>query len=208
MAESREVGSISACFAKLAAGDDEAVRQLWERYFDSLLGVARKHLGPAPRRSFDEEDVAVSVFECLRRGAQEGRFVAMRDRTELWKLLVTIAKQKAIDRVRHETAQKRGGGAVYGESDRQQTGGAHADVHSIDDLIASEPTPEELAQIEEQKMRLFSLLRDGSVRRVAVYRLQGYTNQETASLLGITTRSVERKLRLIRQTWQRELEQP
>ncbi len=78
-----QLGSISACFEQLAAGEDQALRLLWERYFDGLLVVAGKQLGDAPRRSFDEEDIAVIVFECLRRGAEEGRFSEMRDRTDL-----------------------------------------------------------------------------------------------------------------------------
>jgi len=199
---SSQPGSITACFEQLAAGDNEAMRLIWTRYFDRLVAVARKQLGDAPRRAFDEEDVALSVLECLRRGAEDGRFASMRDRTELWKLLVTITKQKTIDRIRRETAQKRGGKAAGEDiqphdSDRTM---------SVEEFFVAEPSPAELVEMQEQIFLLLSILRDDSLRRVAVSRLNGYTTTEIAELLKVTTRSVERKLRLIRETWQRELD--
>ncbi len=184
--------SITACFEKLAANDSEAVRVVWERYFASLVEVARTQLGGAPQRAFDEEDVVFSVFEALRRGFEEGRFNSMRDRTELWKLLVTITRQKSIDRIHRELTQKRGGDELS--------------VMSVDDWLSSAPTPAELVEMDEQNSRLVSILRDDSLRRVAVRRLKGYTTAEIADQLRVTMRSVERKLRLIRETWQRELD--
>lgn len=196
-------GSISACFDQLAAGDDQAFRKLWERYFDGLLVVARKKLGNAPRRSFDEEDIALSVFECLRNGAADGRFAEMRDRTDLWKLLVTITQQKAIDRIRRETAQKRGGGMTRGESAWGDPADGRAGLQSF---MQNEPTPDHLVACEEEKNELLSNLRDDSLRRVAVLRLNGHTNAEIAEMLGVTSRTVERKLSLIRNAWKTHLE--
>ncbi len=195
-------GSISACFERLTAGDDQALRVLWERYFDGLLFVASKQLGNAPRRTFDEEDIALSVFECLRKGAEEGRFAEMRDRTDLWKLLVTIAQQKAIDRIRRETAQKRGGGATRGDSVWDGQAG-RAGFHNF---MKDEPTPDELVAIDDENQQLLQKLRDDSLRRVAVLRLHGHTNTEIAKKLGVTSRTVERKLNLIRKAWKQQLE--
>lgn len=196
-------GSISACFQQLVAGNDQALSLLWQRYFDGLLVVARKQLNNAPRRTFDEEDVALSVFECLRNGAEQGRFEEMRDRTDLWKLLVTITQQKAIDRMRRETAQKRGGGATRGESAWGDRAGSNAGIHNF---VRHEPTPDELVALEEENLHLLSNLRDDSLRRVAVLRLYGHTNQEIAEKLGVASRTVERKLKLIRDKWQKLLD--
>jgi RNA polymerase sigma factor (sigma-70 family) len=203
MSDDTTQGSISACFDQLAAGDDQALRLVWERYFDGLLAVARKQLGDAPRRSFDEEDVALSVFECLRKGSEQGRFVEMRDRTDLWKLLVTITKQKVIDRIRRETAQKRGGGATRGESAWGDRGDSDA---GIKNAMEHQPTPDDLLALEEQNQQLLSELRDDSLRQIAVLRMHGYTNREIADQLGVTSRTVERKLNLIRNAWRRHLE--
>ena len=138
MSDSNE-GSISECFERLAAGDNNAVQQLWNRYFEQLLGVAKKQIGTVPRRAFDEEDVVLSVFECLREGAQDGRFDEMRDRTDLWKLLVAMTQQKATDRVRRELAQKRGGGKTIHES--ALTDSSQGGRFRMDELFADEPSP-------------------------------------------------------------------
>lgn len=201
--DEEDVGSISACFAKLIAGESEALQVLWERYFVRLQDVARKQLGSLPRRSFDEEDVALSVLECLCRGAADGRFTSVKGSTELWKLLVTITKQKSIDRIRREMTLRRGGGRTQDETQRQD----NEPFWRIEEVLESGPTPAELVEMEEQNRHLLSILRDGSLRRVAVSRLDGYTTAEIAERLGVTVRSVERKLRLIRETWQLELSQ-
>ena len=197
-------GSISECFQRLVAGDNDAVGRLWDAYFDQLARVAKKQIADMPRRAFDEEDVVVSVFECLRRGAQDGRFTEMRDRTELWKLLVTITRHKAIDRIRHELADKRGSGATRGES-------AFGDPklnanYGINELLGDTPTPDSLVAMEEEKNRLLAILRDGSLRQVAVLRMQGYNQQEIADLIGVTARTIQRKFDLIRKAWQSQLE--
>src|SRR5438874_663123 len=109
-------GSVSHWIAQLRAGDHRAAQELWERYFQRLVGLARKKLRDTPRRSADEEDVALSAFGCFCRGAEQGRFPRLSDRDDLWHLLVTITVQKAIDHIRRECRHKRGGGAVPGGS--------------------------------------------------------------------------------------------
>ena len=120
----------------------------------------------------------------------------MRDRTELWKLLVTMTQQKAIDRIRRELAGKRGGGATVGESALGDPNQSRP--YGINELFKDEPTPESLVLMEEEKNRLMGLLRDGSLRQVAVLRLEGFNQREIAEQLDVPTRTVERKLDLIR----------
>lgn len=57
----------------------------------------------------------------------------------------------------------------------------------------------------ENLQYLLDRLQDDSHRRVALGKLEGYTNKELAERLGISLRSVERKLQIIRQTWEQEL---
>ena len=52
---------------------------------------------------------------------------------------------------------------------------------------------------EELLMKL-----DEPLRRLAVMKLMGYTNGEIATSLDCTERTVERKLQLIRMTWESE----
>ena len=49
------------------------------------------------------------------------------------------------------------------------------------------------------------LLRDDTQREIARLRLEGYENTEIAEKTGVSLRSVERKLKLIRETWEATL---
>ena len=101
--------SISEWFGRLKAGEAEAAQKLWNRYSAELLRVAKQRLGTSPCGIGDEEDVALSVFGSIFRGVAEGRFDKISTRDELWWLLLTITKRKAVDHIRRETAQKRRG---------------------------------------------------------------------------------------------------
>ncbi len=195
-------GSVTRCIGKIKGGDGDAVQELWERYHRRLAGLARAQLRGTPRRAADEEDVVVDAMDSLFRGAAGGRFPRLHDRTDLWQLLVVITSRKAIDRVNHDRRQKRGGGTVAGESALQGPGGAGGPGAGIEQIVAEEPTPEFAAQLAEEYQRLLDGLGDDVLRSVAVWKVEGYTNDEIAAKLGgVVTRTVERKLGEIRERW-------
>ena len=51
---------------------------------------------------------------------------------------------------------------------------------------------------------LLARLPDESLRTVALWKMEGYTNAEIAARLGCVTQTVERKLRAIRTVWSNE----
>ena len=89
-------GSVSRLLDGFKAGDEAAVRSLWERYCDRLVRLARHRLRNTGRRVADEEDVALSAFHSLCLGARRGRFPDLADRDGLWGLLVFITAQKGM----------------------------------------------------------------------------------------------------------------
>jgi RNA polymerase sigma factor (sigma-70 family) len=195
-------GSISRWINGLKVGEAEAAQRLWERYSNQLLSLAARKLGTVPRSVVDEEDVAQNVFTTICRGAADGRFKQVRNRDELWWLLVAITRQKVADHVRREGALKRGGGRVHAES---QIPGAYDERSAFDQMIGSDPTPDFLAMLDEEFQRLLALLRDDRLREIVILRLEGYTVSEIASKLDIGLRAVERKLQLIRAKFAQEL---
>lgn len=197
--------SITNWIGQLKQGDGEAARQIWERYFERLVRVSHRQLRNAPRRTRDEEDVAVSVFDTLCRGAAQGRFEKLSDRDDLWRLLVAISGNKVVDQIRRQVSQKRGGGNVRGDSIVAPPG--QDAVGGFEQFMNHEPTPELMVMLEEQHAQLMQMLRDDTQRDIARLRLEGYANEEIASQLGISVRSVERKLKLIRETWGANLEE-
>jgi DNA-directed RNA polymerase specialized sigma24 family protein len=197
--------SVSEWMEGLQSGDAEAARHLWRRYFDRLVELARRRLAAAPRRVADEEDVALSVFRSLCHGAEHGQFADLSGRDELWRLLVVLTEHKVIDQRRAATGQKRGGGRVQGDSAFPRSGDADIPP-GFDQYPGDTPTPEFLATLADEHERLMNSLTDERLRRIAEAKLLDYTNGEIAAQLGITRRSVERKLQRIRQIWTEELE--
>ena len=195
----------------LAQGDARAAQRIWDRYCERLVELARKKLGERHRRAADEEDVAISAFASFCRGIRRGRFPNLRDRHELWNLLVTITARKATAQLRREHAKKRGGGKVRGESvfvAASPDGPSEPDDErgGLAAVVGGEPTPEFALEVAEECDRLLDSLEDDVLREVALRKLEGYTNEEIARQLDCVPGTVERKLARIRKKWAKQLE--
>lgn len=189
--------TVTAWIKGLKGRDDKAAANLWDRYFRRLIALAKHRLGGFPKRVEDEEDVAISVFESLCQGAAAGRFTELTDRDDLWRLLVVVTTHKSTDAMRRAGRKKRGGGEVRGESVFITPDGSNG----VDQIAGTDPTPELLAELEDAWQDLIGRLKDDNAKRVALLRMQGFSNEEMADKLDISISSVERKLRLIRQAW-------
>jgi RNA polymerase sigma factor (sigma-70 family) len=190
-------GSISRWINPLKERDPAAAQQLWERYFHRLVWLARRRLGSVAPRVADEEDVALSAFASFCRGAEAGRFPQLGDRDSLWKILVVLTARKAAHLLRDEGRQKRGGGRASVEAGIEEGTLLHQ-------VLSREPTPAFAAEVAEEYQRLLARLTDPELRRVVGLKMQGYTNEEMARQLNCTTRTVERRLRIIRGLWEKE----
>jgi DNA-directed RNA polymerase specialized sigma24 family protein len=196
-------GSVTHWISLLKGGDRAVVQPLWERYFQLLVGRARAALGAAPRRAADEEDVALSAFDSFCRGVEKGRFPGLRDRNDLWHILLTLTARKAAHVKRDELRLKRGGGQIRSESDLPDAA-AEDGEGVLARVMGAEPTPEFAAQVAEESRRLFDLLGDDVLRCIAQRKLEGCTAEEIAEQLGCAPRTVHRKLAEIRDLWREE----
>lgn len=194
-------GEVTSWLGLLQAGDTSAAQALWDRYFPQLVRLARSRLGGIPCRIADEEDVALSAFASFVRGAEAGRFPQLADRTDLWNLLVVIAARKVAALKAHQLRLRRGGGKVRGDSAFLGSAGAEEQRQGIENVIGASPTPDFAAQVAEEFQLLLAGLEE-TLRSVAVWKLEGYTNEEIAGKLDCSVATVERKLRLIRNTWE------
>jgi DNA-directed RNA polymerase specialized sigma24 family protein len=193
MATEEIPGSISFCLAMLKRGDQAAAQRLWAAYSQRLVSLARSRLRAVPRGCADEEDVALSAFKSLLIRAERGQFPRLEDRDDLWQLLYVLTVRKAVDLSKREHAQRRGGGDVRYLSDLE---GAELEL-----AIGAEPTPELASQVVEESQRLLAALGEETLRRIALWKMEGYTNKEVADKLGVVEQTVERKLRRIREVW-------
>jgi RNA polymerase sigma factor (sigma-70 family) len=196
--------SVSQWIADLKEGQADSAQQLWERYSSQLVELARRRMKSVPKRVADEEDIAASIFHSLCRGAAAGRFQDVKKRDDLWWLLLAITRQKVVDHIRRETAQKRGGG--FTRLEFAGNGNADSKDFGLDQLVGPGPTPEFVVMLQEQHERLLSMLRDDCLRQIAGYRIEGFTVAEIAEKLRLSVRSIERKLKLIRAAWAKELQ--
>lgn len=198
------VGSVTEWLVDLKAGDREAAEKLWQRYFSRLVHLARNRLGGIARGVADEEDVALSALKSFYAGTARNQFPQLDDRDNLWQILVTLTVRKAADLATRERCAKRGGGMVRVQPAHRQFDNSSAATSGFDQIIGQDPTPEMAAILSEECDRLFNLLGDESLGTVARWKMEGHTNAEIAAKLGTVTRTVERKLRLIRSIWQKE----
>lgn len=188
--------SVTRWIRELQQGDQAAATRLWDRYFHRLVGIARVQLGQTRQTAGDASDIALSAFHCFCRRVQDGRFSEPQGRDELWRLLVLMAKRKAINWIRHEMAGKRGGG-------KAQSGAF------LDDLVSPEPAPEFTLELLDELRRLLEVLRreeDAKLSLIAEKKSEGKCNREIANELSISLRSVERKFKRICILWAVDLE--
>jgi RNA polymerase sigma factor (sigma-70 family) len=154
-----------------------------------------------PLRAFDEEDVALSAMRSFLDEAQKGRFYRWQNGGELWQLLLTITTRTAFAYRRREMRDKRGRGRVRDDS-AFAPGEIRQTVRSLTHAApARELPPDQSAALVEEAEKLLDALPDESLRRVALRKLAGYTNEEIAEELGCVKRTVERKLERIRNKW-------
>ena len=194
-------GSVTKLVADLRSDNssvsNRAAQLIWERYFRDLLDLARNHLDRRIRRREDEEDVLQSMYKsfCLRQ--QRGGY-DLANRDALWKLLVTITLNKTRDVAKKQGRQGRDVGREQTMPGDDETDSAR---WALEQMEATEPSPEEAAILNEALERRLQILSDPELQQIAVWKLEGRTNAEIADELDYTERTVERRLERIRGTW-------
>ncbi|MCA9057416.1 MAG: hypothetical protein KDA85_02915 [Planctomycetaceae bacterium] len=184
---------------RLCEGDDQAVHQLWNRYFAQLVALTRRRLGNSPRSVSDEEDIVLSAMKSFCVRLRDGRFHEVASEDNLWRILLTITLRKIADKRQYEQRDKR-------DVRRQLQSSAHAADHvqPIERLFSRELDPLLAAECTDEIRRLLDLLENDNLKQAAVLKMEGFTNSEIADQLNCSLSSVERRLRTIRAIWSSE----
>ncbi len=182
--------SVSQWISQIREGDEQGLEKIWRRYYRNLISLARTAASQNPARFADEEDVVQSTLASFWLRVQEGRYPELHDRSGLWKLLIsmTLTKLRAMSRKegrRHELLQQK-------VAPQQR--------------LREEPSPAFAVEVAEQIEQLMARLKDEPLRRIALAKLEGFTNEEIAKQLDVSLATVERKLRLIRELWTSHLD--
>jgi len=178
------------------AGDEQAAAQLYHRYVERLVAVARRRLSSKLAARLDAEDIVQSVFRSFFGRAQQGKFV-FKEADDIWKLLVQITIHKTLKQVDFHRRGKRDAGVEVASSAPQG--------NLLLTYLARDPTPEEAAIFMDELEHYLQRLRPED-RQIIEMRLEGYESLEIAAKLGISDRKIRRLLERMR--GQAEKEQP
>jgi len=181
--------------ARWQKGDQQAATDLFRRYADRLIALARSRLPAKVHQRVDAEDVVQSVYRSFFAGAKEGRYDLQRG-GQLWRLLVTITLHKVYRQVTRNTRDKR---AVGREKNIEDAEGLLAVPLS---LLAREPSPLEVITLTDEIEQIMRGLKP-HYRRMLELRLQGYNVFEIAD----ETKSGERTVRRVLDQVKQHLEQ-
>jgi RNA polymerase sigma-70 factor (ECF subfamily) len=168
--------------ARFKAGSESAATDLFERYCEKLMGLARRRIGQRMASRIDPEDVIQSAFRTFFSRVRNDEFT-FEGASDLFKLLVRLTVNKTLRRIAHHRAAKRDPGKEAAQ--RSTTD----DVFR--NLTTGEPTPDvEVALLDqfEQFLGQFSVFD----RKVLEMKLHGHSTAEIATALGTYERKVRR----------------
>jgi len=189
--------SVTRWLERLETGDDVAAAKLWNAYFDRLVHLAHGRLQAKFAKVNDAEDIALSAFHSFCQGVENKKFPALSDRDGLWRLLVSITIHKLLHVVRDQKRIKRGGQfqELHGLDSSSDS------IAAVNQIVSREPSPDFALEVAEQYQEMMHSLEDKELIQLATWKMEGYTNDEIAKKLNRATRTVERKLQLIRKIW-------
>ncbi len=197
--ENETNADLSALLVRLRQGDEEAADAIWKHCFERLKEFARTKLSSLAGRSTDEEDIALSAIGSFMVRYGNDPSEDRNDPDGLWKLLFTVTLRNVVKHSPRESATPRG--QQLCETDIASTNSGDGLLNRIADdaPITSVELIDHLDKMATLNHTLIDL--PENLRTIAIYRLSGDNHGEIAVKLGCSTRTVERKLELIRQLW-------
>ena len=175
--------SFDDIMARLRAGDNDAATQVFNRFANRLIELARRRLDPQIRQKLDPEDVLQSVFKSFFVRHRDGQFEPT-GWNNLWTLLTVIAVRKCADRVVFFRAARRNIGRESAPDDESSASSRFFD---------RQPTPDEADAVADTVEHIMRGLDDRD-REILTLRLQGRLVGEIAADMGCAERTVRRVL--------------
>lgn len=171
-----EPEEITVLLRRLRQGDEVAAEELWRLVYEELRRIARAYMRKeAPGRTLQ---TTALVHEAWLRLADQTQ-VDWQDRTHFYRVAAQMMRRVLVDHARARLADKRGAGATKVSLE----------------WVEIEPTPqklEEVLAVDEVLSRLSEF--DQQQARIAEMRyFAGMTVDETATALGLSSRTVDRE---------------
>lgn len=172
--------------------DEDAAYDLYFRYAQRLIHLARQKMPGDLATRLDPEDIVQSVFRTFFRRASAGQY-DVPEGEELWKLLLVIA----LNKLRSQGAFHRAG-----KRDVQKTSALMPEQESTKQGLDAELAKQFLQMSIDE---VVSKLPEAS-RMIVRLRIEGYEMQEIAQRVCRSKRTVERVLQNFRNAMMSDLE--
>ncbi len=182
---------------RLRSGEDQAAREVFERFATRLMGLARRHLDGRLSVKVDPEDVVQSAYKSFFVRQREGTLTAG-NWDSLWGILTMITIRKCADRAAYFRADKRDVARETSGRGDDSSPDAMAEI-----ALDREPSPEEAVVLTETVEALFQAVCDPDERAILELSLQGYSAPEISESLGRAERSVRRLRERLRKRLER-----
>jgi RNA polymerase sigma factor (sigma-70 family) len=171
-----------------ASGGEDAVVEVYRRYFLRMVALLRRRLPGPLRPRVDADDLAQSAWGSFLGGLQRGK-LDLEGRDSLWPLLAVIAVRKLQDQMARATAQCRDVGRETALAPERAGPSA-------------EPSPAEALAVEETVQMLQQRLGDETQQEILRLRLDGLSVEEIAERVQLSGRTVKRVLHKVRELWE------
>ena len=189
------------------SGDPQALERLWHALQPLALRLAHRRLPAQGIRGVDAEDVAAAAMASLLIRIRDGQLPELVHRRQLYGLLRTIIFRKCCNVARRSLSVRRGGGRVLTASQIQTHPSSDYGpwLEQVPDRGA--PPDGSLPQDDQQAVAAILAQLPKELAVIVQMKLQGLSHAQIARRLGCASATVERRLRLVRQRWLRELGQ-
>jgi RNA polymerase sigma factor (sigma-70 family) len=172
---------IAAFLERIRAGDEDAARELLQRYELEVRLVVRRQLPRLLRSRFDSLDFLQSVWGSFFRRVRQGG-TEFEDSRHLVGFLARAAKNKVIDEYRRAASRKQD---MHREEPLWPEGDRPREIEAVGD------TPSQLAEARETLGQLRDLVPEN--RRVVLdLKAKGLSSQEIGERLGVSERTIQR----------------
>ncbi|HJZ60345.1 MAG TPA: sigma-70 family RNA polymerase sigma factor [Gemmataceae bacterium] len=165
------------------AGSEAAARELFDRYCERLMKLAKRRIGQRMTSRVDPEDVIQSAFRTFFVRVRNDQFT-FQGENDLFKLLVRLTVHKTLRQVAFHRAAKR--------NPELEAGHGSVAHELLQQLAADEPPPEVEITLLDEFERFMAQLPEFD-RRVLEMRLAGHSTTEIADQL----KSYDRKIRRV-----------
>ena len=169
------------------AGSEAAAQELFDRYCERLMHLAKRRIGQRMVSRLDPEDVLQSAFRTFFNRVRNDEF-SFQEEDDLFKLLVRLTVHKTLRQIAFHRAGKRNPELEAAQATDAQ------DV--FQQVSTDEPSPEAAVALIDEFERFMGQL-PPTERQVLALKLQGYSTVEIAEQLGSYDRKVRRILERI-----------